>query len=449
MGYSMSQMLWVCALYMMDSLCSHMVLGFYLFAVLDEKLCWKKMGKFVLLAGSFPGIFGGLGGLFMPGQVLLFYVLSTVIVFSIATFVVSRLWNRDLWRAFCLVGISAILQVSNAAVVGSIVQSITLEQLADFLLFAQQMFLLYPLTAWGISSLLKKLHFGRPIQYLLEDGRHIRRTAVVVLLLEITVEVFFTQRMMLNNKLLFTYNAAVIILTLLLLCLIMYLARREESTRKIQLQESMILQQQMYVENLEEMQREMRIFRHDYKNMLSGMYLYAQEGEVGKIQKTLEKLEMDFDQKIGEKIYATTQMGNIRIPEVKGLVMSKLVKMNELGIPCRLEAFYPIVEIGMDVWDFNRCLGILLDNAIEAAQESGQPGVELLLMSQGGFLTVRVANPWEGEIDITRIWEEGYSTKGGERGLGLSSCRKILEKYPGAVLVTSCENKTFVQELTL
>ena len=50
MGYSMSQMLWVCALYMMDSLCSHMVLGFYLFAVLDEKLCWKKMGKFVLLA---------------------------------------------------------------------------------------------------------------------------------------------------------------------------------------------------------------------------------------------------------------------------------------------------------------------------------------------------------------------------------------------------------------
>ena len=99
--------------------------------------------------------------------------------------------------------------------------------------------------------------------------------------------------------------------------------------------------------------------------------------------------------------------------------------MNELGIPCRLEAFYPIVEIGMDIWDFNRCLGILLDNAIEAAQESGQPGVELLLMSQGGFLTVRVANPWEGEIDITRIWEEGYSTKGGERGLGFRAAERF------------------------
>ena len=47
------------------------------------------------------------------------------------------------------------------------------------------------------------------------------------------------------------------------------------------------------------------------------------------------------------------------------------------------------------------------------------------------------------------MWKEGYSTKGEQRGVGLSNYKRILKRYPQAVSVTSCENQVFVQELTV
>ena len=49
----------------------------------------------------------------------------------------------------------------------------------------------------------------------------------------------------------------------------------------------------MYVESLEDLQRDMRAFRHDYKNMLSCMYLSVSEGEVEKIRHTLKSLSLN------------------------------------------------------------------------------------------------------------------------------------------------------------
>ena len=108
-----------------------------------------------------------------------------------------------------------------------------------------------------------------------------------------------------------------VLLTVLLVMILLYMSGKEESRRKLEYQESLFMQQQIYVKHLEQMQKEMRVFRHDYKNTLTGMYLYAKEGDAQKIQEVLERLEIDFDQKIGEKIHAATQIGNICMPEMK------------------------------------------------------------------------------------------------------------------------------------
>ena len=168
-----------------------------------------------------------------------------------------------------------------------------------------------------------------------------------------------------------------------------------------------------------------------------------------KIRHTLKSFEFEFDQKLGERIRMTTQIGNIRITEVKSLVLSKLMEMNEKKIDCRMEVMYPVTETGIDIWDFNRCLGILLDNAIEASADIPDSGIELILSSRDGFLTVRVANSWRGDADIGRIWKEGYSSKGDHRGIGLASYQRILEKYPQAMPATSWTEELFVQELTI
>lgn len=123
--------------------------------------------------------------------------------------------------------------------------------------------------------------------------------------------------------------------------------------------------------------------------------------------------------------------------------------MRGKGVECRLEVLYPVTAVGMDIWDFVRCLGILIDNAAEAVEGTDRPWVEIILLAQGGQLSLRVSNPWNGGADPARFWEEGWSTKGGGRGLGLSSYLRILARYPHASPCTSWADGVFVQELTI
>lgn len=103
----------------------------------------------------------------------------------------------------------------------------------------------------------------------------------------------------------------------------------------------------------------------------------------------------------------------------------------------------------MDVEDFLRCLGILLDNAIEAAQESQEKIVSLMLLNEEREMTVVVENTFAKKPELHKIWEEGHSSKGANRGVGLSSYRQIVEQYSNAMASTSCNENTFVQELKI
>ena len=200
---------------------------------------------------------------------------------------------------------------------------------------------------------------------------------------------------------------------------------------------------------MEAIQREVRAFRHDYKNLLAGLSEQAGKGELDELRASLSQLDAGFDQHIGERIQASVHLGNVRVPQVRSLLLSKLAAMREKKIDCRLEALYPVERVGIDPWDLTRCLGILLDNAAEAALETETPWVEIVLLSQKDRLSLRVSNPYNGTIDPDRIWAEGFSTKGERRGLGLPSYQRILKDYPHTVASTSWANGVFVQELVV
>ena len=114
-----------------------------------------------------------------------------------------------------------------------------------------------------------------------------------------------------------------------------------------------------------------------------------------------------------------------------------------------MEVLYPVKKVGIDVWDFVRCLGILLDNAAEGALETEAPWVEVLLLAREEELSLRVSNPYTGTIEPDKIWEESFSTKGAGRGLGLPNYQRILSEYPNTASSTSWAGGVFVQELTI
>lgn len=62
--------------------------------------------------------------------------------------------------------------------------------------------------------------------------------------------------------------------------LVVNLAQQFDDARKMEAQRDVIAQQQLYERDLEAIRREMRAFRHDYKNLLAGLSEQADEGEL-------------------------------------------------------------------------------------------------------------------------------------------------------------------------
>lgn len=73
----------------------------------------------------------------------------------------------------------------------------------------------------------------------------------------------------------------------------------------------------------------------------------CQRGELDALLTSLADLDAGFDRRVGEKIRMSTQIGNLRIPQVRGILLSKMAAMGEKGVDCRLEAIYPVERLGM------------------------------------------------------------------------------------------------------
>ena len=83
------------------------------------------------------------------------------------------------------------------------------------------------------------------------------------------------------------------------LILFHHMGLEEWQRREFAAQELILQQQNAYIKTLEGMQEEVRRFRHDYRNMMSGLYLTAEEGELAEAGRFLQEMTEDFDSQIG------------------------------------------------------------------------------------------------------------------------------------------------------
>lgn len=424
------------------SLIPHAVLAVYLFVIMGTQgqRVLKKLPALLLSPLLAVLLAAGLYAL-LPNHGVIRYCMTTLAILLMCTFWVRWAWQTEFWRAFSAVCIGGVFQMATSC----LTQILVLYSDLPLAAVMAVSLIMVPAPAF----LLYRLHFGHWFRLLLGEGFGQRRTALFFFVLEVTMSAFFILQVGIQPQYLIPYYLLVLMMTALIAGLVIYLAQRLDDTRKLEAQQDIIAQQQLYERDLEAIRQEVRSFRHDYKNLLAGLSEQADKGELDQLRTDLSELDTGFDRRIGEKIRASTQIGNVRVPQVRSLLLSKLASMGQKGIDCRLEAIYPMERVGMYVWDFTRCLGILMDNAAEAAAETETPWVEIVLLSQKGRLSLRVSNPYAGMIDPDKIWTEGFSTKGEGRGLGLPGYQRILEDYPHATASTSWADGVFIQKLTV
>lgn len=205
-----------------------------------------------------------------------------------------------------------------------------------------------------------------------------------------------------------------------------------------------------YTLQIEKINNKMRKFRHDYINILSTMSEYLREDD-------LEGLKTYYHEKISPlknnfemNTIKLNGIDKLKIREIKGLLTTKILQAQENNIEVSVEVADEIDAINMDFIDLSRVLGIIMDNAIEASLDIENPMIQIAFIQTDDAVLIIIMNKAPDNLPkLHTLFQEGYSTKGSGRGLGLSTLKEIKDNTPNVLLDTTIENHYFIQKLEI
>lgn len=184
-------------------------------------------------------------------------------------------------------------------------------------------------------------------------------------------------------------------------------------------------------------------FKHDYNNIIFMMNGYLQNNDYDGLKKYFSKEILKEN-----KYHDIFKLKKVEAFGLKGLLAAKREQMIRDNIDVSIEILNDIVLYHIDELDLCRIIGILLDNAYDAAKNSIEKSVCISFVRDEA-LNITILNSYSGKsININDIYKKGYSSKGDNRGIGLYNVKEILnEKYPNVILNTYIEESIFIQDL--
>lgn len=206
----------------------------------------------------------------------------------------------------------------------------------------------------------------------------------------------------------------------------------------------------LYTERLEKSYGSMRRFKHDYMNILSTMSEFMKENDMKSLIEYYEEKVLPISHAFTESGTKLGALSNIRNTALKSLLSSKFIYAMETGIKTEIELMEPIGQLFMDSLDLSRIIGIFLDNAIEAAEETEEKEVSFCMFYKDDALYLIIRNTAPVPFyPISELCSQGISSKGENRGIGLYNIKMILQSYENAIWNTTYDEPYFTQELIL
>lgn len=305
------------------------------------------------------------------------------------------------------------------------------------------------LVSYLLGNLIRKLK----LRYILLNYKFwiLMMISIVLVLIRIYIGAVEYYGYAVNNKRIEYINTFLFFILFTLMILIIYIVFRG-ITKEAELKSKQINFEvlQNYTTKIEGMYSDMRAFKHDYANIISSMIGYIDEEDMAGLKKHFYENILPLNKKIGKNDSEIGRLSQIKVPEVKGLLSLKLIRAQEMGIEVFIDIKEPIEQISMNIIDLTRVLGILLDNAIEASEECVLPKIEIGFIKDNQSLIIVICNRYKGDIpSVDKLYKKGYSTKGANRGIGLTSLREIINKYESIYLDTLIENGEFTQTIII
>lgn len=206
-----------------------------------------------------------------------------------------------------------------------------------------------------------------------------------------------------------------------------------------------------YLQLLEQTNEDTRKFKHDYINILMSLRYYIEKEDIQALKTYFTETILPTQQKEIDNTKTLDELNKLKVDGLKGLLTTKFIHAQENGIPIQLEVSEEISHIQLDIIELNRVLGILLDNAIEASKELEKPLIRIAFIKFEQSIMIVILNKIQEDLQLSvqDVFHKGFSTKGENRGLGLSTLKEIININNHVVLNTKIDAHYFTQELEI
>lgn len=195
-----------------------------------------------------------------------------------------------------------------------------------------------------------------------------------------------------------------------------------------------------HYEEVENMYRQVRGWRHDYKHHIQTMKAHLAMEQYAELESYLNELDADL-----MTVDTVIKTGNVRIDAA---LNSKLALARAKGIRVNAKAIVPR-ELAIKEVDLCVIIGNLLDNAIEAClkeEDREKQFIRVYIDILKEQLYLYVSNSMTD--NIRRQGGQYLSTKRGSHGFGLMRIDRVVKKY-GGFLNRQHEEGVFATEIML
>ena len=197
-----------------------------------------------------------------------------------------------------------------------------------------------------------------------------------------------------------------------------------------------------------------RVDTHENKNEFRTIrnMLKAKEAKETVI-KYIDKL---IDNKIKDNVQIMKKTAKIPEGGLRATIYSKLCLMDKLNIKYRLNisrdvSTTDLINLDEDlVLKICKILGVFLDNAIEAVKELNKKEIVVEIYTMDINLCIDITNNFKGNLDLDKINNIKYTTKGKGHGYGLTLVENILKEESEKLENEKSINRdTFTQTLKI
>ncbi len=210
------------------------------------------------------------------------------------------------------------------------------------------------------------------------------------------------------------------------------------------------------LQNAEEYNRSLEIlydkvkgFKHDSENIVSTIDGFIDNDDMDGLKVYFKGVKTDYNI---TKNLSVLNPRTINNPGIYSLLNNKYFTATNLGITFDIHYFLDLSEFNINLYEFSRILGVLLDNAIEEAEKCDEKTIHVNFIKSHvqNKAIITVENTYTNkDVDLNKIFEKGYSSKENHYGIGLWEVNKYISKTKNMTLTPSKTDKFFKQTLII